>query len=259
MDSTISAGKAGKLGTYKMVMMNESLQKAVEARNSERFEEALSILEALYKENPDDPLINYHYAWTYDRMGRETSAVPYYVRAIENGLPDEDLRGALLGLGSTYRTIGEFEKAVETLQRGKDTFPDAPEFPVFLSMALYNVGQAKEGMSMLLTLLVENTSNQGILRLRRAIVKLGGNSALVGVACPNEGTAAGRVYLFKEGDVVLICPNCKTPHHLSCWTFNEHQCMQRTCEVELMVPVTILESHGLTERSLGEETSWMTS
>jgi Mg-chelatase subunit ChlD len=97
------------------------------------------------------------------------------------------------------------------------------------------------------------------LRLRKAIVKLAGNSGLVGVACPNEGTAAGRVYLFKEGDVVLICPNCKTPHHLSCWTFNEHQCMQRTCEAELMVPVPILESHGLTERSLGEETSWMTS
>jgi tetratricopeptide (TPR) repeat protein len=149
--------------------MNEALQKAIEARNSENFEEALAILEALHAQNPNDPLINYHYAWTYDRMGRETSAVPYYVRAIENGLSNDDLRGALLGLGSTYRTIGEFEKAVETLKRGAETFPDAPEFPVFLSMALYNVGQAKEGMSILLKLLVANTENQGILRLRRAI------------------------------------------------------------------------------------------
>jgi Mg-chelatase subunit ChlD len=97
------------------------------------------------------------------------------------------------------------------------------------------------------------------LRVRRAIVKLGARSPLVGVPCPNEGTAAGRVYLFKEGDIVLVCPNCKTSHHLSCWTFNEHQCMQRNCEMELIVPLTILESHGLTERNLSEETSWMTS
>jgi hypothetical protein len=94
------------------------------------------------------------------------------------------------------------------------------------------------------------------LRLRKSIVTIAGNSALVGVACPNEGTAAGRVYLFKEGDAVLICPNCKTPHHLSCWTFNDHQCMKRTCAEELVVPASVLESLGL---SLAEETSWMTS
>ncbi len=53
------------------------------------------------------------------------------------------------------------------------------------------------------------------LRLRKAIVKIAGKSPLLGVTCPNEGAAAGRVYLFKEGDIVLICPNnCKTPHHL---------------------------------------------
>ncbi len=97
------------------------------------------------------------------------------------------------------------------------------------------------------------------LRLRKAIIRIGSKSPLVGVACPNEGTAAGRVYLLKEGDIVLICPNCKTPHHLSCWAFNEHQCMKRTCEAVLFVPATILESYGLTERSVGEETSWMTS
>ena len=97
------------------------------------------------------------------------------------------------------------------------------------------------------------------LRLRKAIVKLGSKSPLVGIPCPNEGTAAARIYVFKEGDILLICPNCKTPHHLSCWTFNEHQCMQRNCQAELIVPPAILESHGVTERGIGEETSWMTS
>jgi tetratricopeptide (TPR) repeat protein len=149
--------------------MNEALQKAIELRNSEKFEEALVILEQLHVQNPLDPLVNYHYAWTNDKMGRETAAVPYYVAAIENGLSDEDLRGALLGLGSTYRTIGQYENAVTTLKRGMESFPDAPEFPVFLAMALYNTGQAKAGMQMLLKVLIQVTDNPAVLRLKKAI------------------------------------------------------------------------------------------
>jgi tetratricopeptide (TPR) repeat protein len=113
--------------------------------------------------------VNYHYAWTNDKMGRETAAVPYYVAAIENGLSGDDLRGALLGLGSTYRTIGQYDNAVATLQRGMETFPTAPEFPVFLAMALYNTGQAKEGMQMLLKVLAEYNEHPSIQRFRKAI------------------------------------------------------------------------------------------
>ena len=149
--------------------MNEALQKAIELRNTEKFEEALAILETLHVQNPYDPLVNYHYAWTNDRMGRETAAVPYYVAAIENGLAGDDLRGALLGLGSTYRTIGQYENAIATLERGIEAFPTAPEFPVFLAMALYNRGESKEAVSMLLKTLIQVTDNQAILRLKKAI------------------------------------------------------------------------------------------
>ena len=99
------------------------------------------------------------------------------------------------------------------------------------------------------------------LRLRKSIVTVEEGSDLIGVACPNEGTAAGRVYLIKEGDVVLICPNraCRTPHHLSCWAFNEHRCMQRNCETVMVVPVSVLEMYGLLEPEISEEQSWMTS
>jgi Mg-chelatase subunit ChlD len=99
------------------------------------------------------------------------------------------------------------------------------------------------------------------LRLRKAIVTVADGSKLVGTPCPNEGTAAGKVYLIKEGDVVLICPNreCRTPHHLSCWAFNEHRCMQRNCETVMEVPVAVLEQYGLLEPDVTEEQSWMTS
>jgi Mg-chelatase subunit ChlD len=99
------------------------------------------------------------------------------------------------------------------------------------------------------------------LRLGKAIVTVEHGSPLVGVACPNEGTAAARLYLIKEGDVVLVCPNrnCRTPHHLSCWAFNEHQCMQRNCETAMVIPAVVLEKYGLLEADLNETESWMTS
>lgn len=99
------------------------------------------------------------------------------------------------------------------------------------------------------------------LRLRKAIVTVEDGSEFIGVPCPNEGTDAGRVYVIKEGDVVLVCPNrdCRTPHHLSCWAFNEHRCMQRNCETAMVVPDAVLEDYGLVELDVGEEKSWMTS
>jgi Mg-chelatase subunit ChlD len=88
------------------------------------------------------------------------------------------------------------------------------------------------------------------VRLLKAIVTVGDRSPLIGSPCPNEGAASGRRYLIKAGDVVLVCPQCKTRHHLSCWRFNEHHCMNRTCEFEMVIPSQILEKYGLMEREL---------
>ena len=65
-------------------------------------------------------------------------------------MPLEDLRGALLGLGSTYRAIGAYDKAVETLSRGAEKFPEDGAFRVFLAMALYNTGAGRDAVGILL-------------------------------------------------------------------------------------------------------------
>ena len=88
------------------------------------------------------------------------------------------------------------------------------------------------------------------VRLHKAITTIGNQSSLLGSACPNEGTNSGNRYLIGEGDIVLVCPRCNTAHHLSCWRFNEHHCMNRTCEFELVVPAKVLEKYGLIEREL---------
>lgn len=88
-------------------------------------------------------------------------------------------------------------------------------------------------------------------RLGHAIQIVDGRSPFLGAVCPNEG-AAGRPYLIQEGDVVVICPQpeCQTAHHLDCWCFNHHQCMNRICEFKMVVPVSVLEKYGLKERGL---------
>jgi Mg-chelatase subunit ChlD len=99
------------------------------------------------------------------------------------------------------------------------------------------------------------------LRLHKSILTIEHGSPLIGTPCPNEGTASGRLYLIKEGDVVVVCPNrsCRTAHHLSCWAFSDHRCMQRNCETVMVIPDTVLEKYGLLEGAIGEEHSWITS
>jgi Mg-chelatase subunit ChlD len=91
------------------------------------------------------------------------------------------------------------------------------------------------------------------LKLHKSVVVVGARSPLIGSVCPNEGRGSGGQYLIKADDVVLVCPDprCQTPHHLSCWRFNDHHCMKRICNYELVVPANVLEKFGLMERNAG--------
>lgn len=77
-------------------------------RAKNHHEEACQLLVQLASEFPTNPVVQYKTACVYDFLGRERDAIPYYHAAIENDLPDTDLRGAYLGLGSTYRTLGQY-------------------------------------------------------------------------------------------------------------------------------------------------------
>lgn len=148
---------------------DDAMDDALRLRAEERYEESREVILALLEADPEDALLLYQAAWAHDVMGRETEAVPYYEEAIARGLPEEELRGALLGLGSTYRTIGRYDQAVATLRRGAERFPEDGAFRVFLAMALYNTGAAREGMTLLLEELARSSEDPQIQRYRRAI------------------------------------------------------------------------------------------
>lgn len=150
--------------------MTKSLQDAINLRENGQPEQARELLLALLGETPDDPNINYQLAWVHDSMGLESEAVPYYQKAISSGLSGQDRRGALLGLGSTYRTLGQYEHSMRILEQGRNEFPDAREFNVFYAMTLYNLGRNAEAMELLLREVGETSGDDGIARYRRAIL-----------------------------------------------------------------------------------------
>lgn len=87
------------------------------------------MLVQLVSEDPDDASKNYQCAWSFDALGEEAQAVPYYKKAIQLGLGPQELEGALLWLGSTYRTLGAYSKAQRTLLKGIEVFPHNKAFP----------------------------------------------------------------------------------------------------------------------------------
>lgn len=146
------------------------LAEAVRLREDGRLEEARERLLALSEQFPLDVEVAYQTAWVHDTLGLEAEAVPYYVRAVEEpGLSPDDRRGALLGLGSTYRVLGRYAEAVTTLGDAAAEFPDDGALKTFLAMALYNNGRTHEAMEILLTVLATTSKDPGIAAYRPAI------------------------------------------------------------------------------------------
>ena len=152
-----------------MTAFQEKLASAIKLRESEKHEEARQLLLELHAEFPEDSQVNYQCAWIHDLLGLEREALPFYEKAIQTGLNGDDLKSALLGMGSTYRCIGEYQKSIETFQHALNLFPNSHEFKVFLGMAYYNIGQHLKAMELLLNSLADTSKDEGILRYQRAI------------------------------------------------------------------------------------------
>jgi tetratricopeptide (TPR) repeat protein len=149
-------------------MAKDKLTEAIELRKNNKPEEAMAILKVLLHSNPNDPDINYQMAWTCDFMGKESEAVPFYETAIANGLK-EGRSGAMLGLGSTYRCLGEYEKSLRTFDQAIREFPEDRALKVFRALTLYNLGQSEAAVGQLLIQLLDTTKDDSIKSYERAL------------------------------------------------------------------------------------------
>jgi tetratricopeptide (TPR) repeat protein len=118
---------------------------------------------------PNLAAAHYFAAGSRDAQGLEADALIHYEKALKLGLSGEDLRGALLGAGSTYRNRGQLARSEETLRRGIQTYGEVSEFPAFLALTLYSAGQYREAISILLKLLADTASDTHIRRYERAL------------------------------------------------------------------------------------------
>ncbi|MGG0333367.1 tetratricopeptide repeat protein [Priestia aryabhattai] len=149
--------------------MNNKLDKALALRKNGNHKESNELLSELVKEFPDHALYNYQCAWSFDILGEEEKAVSFYENAIKIGLPSKDMEGAVLGLGSTYRALGEYEKSKDIFLKGMELFPDNHVIKVFYSMTLYNLKEHSKAMELILKCLLNTTNDNEILSYKRAL------------------------------------------------------------------------------------------
>lgn len=147
----------------------ELVKEALELRKDNKNKESNQLLLKIVEEYPDNAFVNYQCAWSFDVLGEESKAVPFYEKAIEQGLSEKDLEGAILGLGSTYRTLGEYEKSKSTFLKGIELFPNNRAIQVFYSMTLYNLNEHRKAIEILLNCLINTTTDSEILSYKKAI------------------------------------------------------------------------------------------
>ena len=149
--------------------MQIELDKAIEMRKTGKQKESNELLIKLVDKYPDDAFVNYQCAWSFDVLGLESEAIPLYEKAIKLGLSGKDMEGAIIGLGSTYRTLGEYEKSKDVFQKGVNLYPNNEAIKVFYSMTLYNLKEHDQAMEVLLSSLIKTTKSEEILDYKKAI------------------------------------------------------------------------------------------
>lgn len=130
---------------------------------------AFSAVTKALEEFPNSPILNYQAACLCDSYRTETEAVPFYVKALKLGLSGDDRQGAFLGLGSTYRSLGEYEKSKTTFESGIKEFPNYRPYYIFLALTEYNLGDGAEAIRLLLEQILGTTSDQEILSYKKAL------------------------------------------------------------------------------------------
>ena len=139
-------------------------------RRAGRHEEACSLAVRLAAASPKDAELQYEAACIHDFLGREAQAVPFYLAALSGDLPHGQQRSADLGLGSTYRALGQYAAAERTLREGLARFADATELQTFLAMTLHNLGRSKDAVELLLAVLAKSSADEHIQEYRQALL-----------------------------------------------------------------------------------------
>jgi predicted Zn-dependent protease len=147
----------------------QRLSHAVGLREAGKPEEARPVLVSLAAEFPNDATVQYQAGWVHDYLGLELEAAPYYERALALGLPEPDLEGLVLSLGSTYRNVGRDDDAVRMLTRGVHDYPGNEAMRCFLALSQLSIGNASEALALAFDVILATSQSADVERYRRAL------------------------------------------------------------------------------------------
>lgn len=159
----LSLADKSKLPTFKEIQKAKSLRKAGASA------EAFAAVQNALKVHPRSAELNYLAASICDAERTKAEAVPFYLQSLELGLKGHDRRDALLGLASTYRSLGEYEKSKKTFEMGIIEFPQYHPYNVFLALTEFNLNRPEEAIKILLDVLIQTTADQEIRSYERAL------------------------------------------------------------------------------------------
>jgi tetratricopeptide (TPR) repeat protein len=129
----------------------------------------LKLLLKAEKANRGNPNHSYQIACSYDQLGKEREAIPFYQKAIQHGLKGDELKSAYLGMGSSYRCIGRYAAANQTFRKGINRFPEDNAMKVFYAMNLFNLKKYQKAIEILLKLIMLTSHDQHIQKYQKAI------------------------------------------------------------------------------------------
>jgi tetratricopeptide (TPR) repeat protein len=142
---------------------------AVSLRESGQAEQGRPLLIALAAECPDDAEVQYQAAWVHDYLGLEEDAVPYYERALALGLPEPEMEGLVLALGSTYRNVSRIEDSLALLERGVVDYPSNHAMRCFLALTRLSNDEPDEALALVFDVILATSADASIERYRRAL------------------------------------------------------------------------------------------
>lgn len=145
------------------------IKRALALRVEKNYIESNKLLTQLVVAYPEDAYIQYQCAWSYDVLGEEAKAVPHYEAAIRGPLEPGDLQNAYLGLGSTYRSLGDYDNSKRVFVEGMQHFPDNQALKTFYALTLYNLGESHDAVQLLLKTLLATTGNEQIKSYEKAL------------------------------------------------------------------------------------------
>ena len=150
--------------------MKNWLEHTKQLRAEGSFGRTMDFLNDVLNDQPNDPLVHYQIAWTHDALGKESDAAPAYEKAISLGLSGENLEGAYLGLGSTYRCLGDYKNSERVLKKGISLFPENGALKVFYALTQFNLKNYSAAMDLVLKELIRTSADEKIKSYRRALL-----------------------------------------------------------------------------------------